>query len=174
MVPPRSQCGGAVPATTDPAAPANCPLPNLQVSHWVAAASMVRAVKVVPLADDGYGAGGARSFGGGSGGASAGSAGRGRLMGKVPSLVFDVDDLGEAAQHAHVEPLDEGSVAEVQQKLQALLEPWSEPGGCSLPPAASRPAAALPAASASQAPSQAAVLECSLHAAAGCSIVLRS
>jgi hypothetical protein len=96
---------------------------------------MVRAVKVVPLADDGYGAAGARSFGGGGrGGASAGSAGRGRLMGKVPSLVFDVDDLGEAAQHAHVEPLDEGSVAEVQQKLQALLEPWSEPGGCTLLP----------------------------------------
>ncbi|EFN52138.1 expressed protein [Chlorella variabilis] len=70
---------------------------------------MVRAVKVVPLAEDG----------------SAGSVRR--LMGKVPSLVFDVDDLNDAAQHAAAEALDESSVAEVKQKLQTLLEPWSEP-----------------------------------------------
>lgn len=85
---------------------------------------MVRAVKVVPLADEGYGGAG-RSFGG-----SAGSGRRSSVMGKVPSLVFDLDDLSEHGQHPPAEAVDEGSVAEVQQKLHTLLEPWSEPGGC--------------------------------------------
>lgn len=84
---------------------------------------MVRAVKVVPLAEDG-GAPGPRSFGGGS----TGSGRRGGLMGKVPSLVFDLEDLGgDGSQHPAEQPVDEASVAEVAQKLSALLEPWSEP-----------------------------------------------
>ncbi len=85
---------------------------------------MVRAVKVVPLAED-SGMPGPRSFGGGS----TGSGKRGGLMGKVPSLVFDLEDLGgDGSQHPAEQPLDEASVAEVAQKLTALLEPWSEPG----------------------------------------------
>jgi hypothetical protein len=81
---------------------------------------MVRAVKVVPLAEEGYA--GPRSFGG----ASAGS-GR-RVMGKVPSLVFDLDDEMDSGQHAVADHVEDVSVAEVKQKLQTLLEPWSEPG----------------------------------------------
>lgn len=89
---------------------------------------MVRAVKVVPLADDGgYGGAAPRSFGGGG---STGSAGkRGVMGGRVPSLVFDLEDLDAGgSQHPQAEPLDEASVAEVAGKLSALLEPWSEPG----------------------------------------------
>lgn len=90
---------------------------------------MVRAVKVVPLADDG-GAGGLapRSFGGAGSGSAGGSYGK-RMGGRVPSLVFDLEDLdGGSSQHPAPEPLDDASVAEVAGKLSALLEPWSEPG----------------------------------------------
>lgn len=95
---------------------------------------MVRAIKVVPLAEDGYnaapGAPAPRSFGAGS--ARRGSAGSG-AMGKVPSLLFDLEDLGEGSQHppAH-DAADEASADDVMAKLSALLEPWSEPGkpGC--------------------------------------------
>lgn len=89
---------------------------------------MVRAVKVVPLAEDGGGPG-PRSFG--ASGSAGGSGKRGGLMGKVPSLVFDLEDLGgDGSQHPAEQPVDEASVADVAQKLAALLEPWSEPGGC--------------------------------------------
>lgn len=90
---------------------------------------MVRAIKVVPLAEDGYnaapGAPAPRSFGAGS--ARRGSAGSG-AMGKVPSLLFDLEDLGEGSQHppAH-DAADEASADDVMAKLSALLEPWSEP-----------------------------------------------
>lgn len=88
---------------------------------------MVRAIKVVPLAEDAYGGPAGRSFGAGSGSARRSSAG----MGKVPSLVFDLD-LGEGTQHPQASDggAEEAGAAEVAQKLRALLEPWSEPGGC--------------------------------------------
>ncbi|KAL4436638.1 hypothetical protein ABPG75_003777 [Micractinium tetrahymenae] len=90
---------------------------------------MVRAIKVVPLAEDGLGgAPGAaqpRSFGAGS--ARRGSGGSG-AMGKVPSLVFDLEDLGEGSQHPPArDAAEEASADDVVAKLHALLEPWSEP-----------------------------------------------
>lgn len=78
---------------------------------------MVRAVRVVPLTDDAYS--GPRSFGGSGSGR--------RVMGKVPSLVFDLDDLAEVSQHAASEHVDEASLTEVKQKLLTLLDAWSEP-----------------------------------------------
>ena len=87
---------------------------------------MVRAVKVVPLTEDGGAALAPRSFGGG--GSTGGSYGK-RMGGRVPSLVFDLEDLDAGgSQHPAPEPLDDASVAEVAGKLSALLEPWSEPG----------------------------------------------
>lgn len=92
---------------------------------------MVRAIKVVPLAEDGYsaapGAPAPRSFGAGS--ARRGSGGGSGAMGKVPSLLFDLEDLGEGSQNAPArDAADEASADDVVAKLYALLEPWSEPG----------------------------------------------
>jgi hypothetical protein len=85
---------------------------------------MVRAVRVVPLTDDAYS--GPRSFGGSGSGR--------RVMGKVPSLVFDLDDLAEVSQHAAAEHVDEASLTEVKQKLLTLLDAWSEPGAAQAGP----------------------------------------
>lgn len=99
---------------------------------------MVRAIKVVPLAEDalggGPGAAAPRSFGAGS--ARRGSSGSG-AMGKVPSLLFDLDDLGEGSQHPPArDSADEASTDDIVAKLHALLEPWSEPGKPSRQPLA--------------------------------------
>eukprot|EP00887_Chlorella_sp_A99_P007486 scaffold2.g7486.t1 len=91
---------------------------------------MVRAVIRVP----GYGEeGGAQAafaspaaFGGGAGRSySSGSSGKRGLMGKVPSLVFEMEDE-EGGAAAHAEQREDADAGDLVAKLQALQEPWSE------------------------------------------------
>ena len=107
-----------------PAAPANLgPWPTFRWLqghvHGVARPTheMVRHVHRVPgYPEDALA--GPLSFGG-----SSGRCGQG-LMGKVPSLVFEMEDEDQA--HQHPDGAEDGDATEVVQKLQALLEPWSE------------------------------------------------